>query len=310
MCSRKTWLGIAAGCGIVSAALCSTGWGATLGTHYNYGLEGVTGATAPPPGWHYRMYNMWYNPDTLKDNSGNTVPGSFELDAFVTAQRIIHVTSIKILGADYLYDFVVPLIDQEVTLPNGAMDSHDLSVGDIEIEPFGLAWHLPRWDAIFALAVILPTGHFEGDEPASPGLGYWSGRMTLGATYYFDEQKTWSASVLTRTLVNGEQEDTDVRPGAELVAEWGIGKEFRPNNWMIRPGIAGASYWQISDDSDDVLAANIVADQHKEAHAVGAEVNFFYLPMLFQVNLRYLHEYSVENGPEDGRFTATLTKSF
>jgi hypothetical protein len=305
MFSRKTWGGVVAGCLALSAALCSTGWGATAGSHYNYGVEGVLGATAPPPGWHYRMYNLWYNPDTLKDNNGNTVPGNFELDVFASVQRIIHVTNIKILGADYLYDVVVPLIDQDFTF-GPFSDSHDLTIGDIEIEPFVLGWHQPRWDAVFGLAVILPTGHYEMTEPASPGLGYWSGRMTLGATYYFDEQKTWSASVLTRTLINGEQDDTNITPGAELVAEYGLGKEFHANNWMIRPGLTGASYWQISDDSDE----SVTADQHKQAHAIGAELNLFYLPMLFQVNLRYLQEYGVENGPEDSRFIATLTKSW
>ncbi|MGD9947689.1 MAG: transporter [Desulfobulbus sp.] len=305
MFSRKTWAGALAGCLAFSAALCSTGWGATSGSHYNYGVEGVLGATAPPPGWHYRMYNLWYNPDTLKDNNGNTVPGNFELDVFASVQRIIHVTNTKILGADYLYDVVVPLLDQDFTF--GAFsDSHDFSIGDIEIEPFVLAWHQPRWDGVFGLAVILPTGHYEMTEPASPGLGYWSGRMTLGATYYFDEQKTWSASVITRTLINGEQEDTNITPGSELVAEYGVGKEFHMNNWMIRPGITGASYWQISDDSDECATA----DQRKQAHAIGAELNLFYLPMLFQVNLRYLQEYGVENGPEDSRFIATLTKSW
>ena len=308
MFSRKTWLGAVFSCLVLSGALCSTVWGATPGTHYNYGLEGVTAATAPPPGWHYRMYNFFYNPDTFNDNNGNAVPGVFELDVFASAQRIIHVTDIKILGADFFYDFVIPFVDTDFS-QNGFNDSHDFTLGDIEIEPFGLAWHKPRWDAVLALAVILPTGHYEMMEPASPGLGYWSGRITLGATYYFDEQKSWSASVLTRTLINGEQEDTKVTPGSEFVAEYGIGKEFRPNNWMIRPGLTGASYWQISDDSDDLLP-NIVADDRKEAHAIGAEVNFFYLPMLFQVNLRYLHDYSVENGPEDSRFIATLTKSF
>jgi hypothetical protein len=255
------------------------------------------------------MYNFWYSPDELKDNRGNTVPVDFDLEVFASVQRLIHVTGVKILGADYLYDILIPLVDQKFSF-GGFSDSHSFSVGDITIEPFALAWHQPRWDAVVGLGVVLPTGHFEADEPASPGLGYWSGLITVGGTYYFDDQKTWSASVLTRTLINGEQEDTDVRPGSEFVVEWGIGKEFRPNNWMIRPGLTGASYWQISDDSDDLPAANIVADHRKQAHAIGAELNLFYLPLLFQVNLRYLQEYGVENGPEDSRFIATLTKSF
>lgn len=305
MLSGKQWAGVAAGCVGMLATVCGTGWGATSDSHYKYGVEGVLGASAPPPGWHYRMYNFWYNPDTLKDNGGNTVPNGFELEAFASVQRIIHVTDIKILGADYLYDILIPFVDQDFSV-TGFSDSHSFTLGDITVEPFVLGWHLPRWDVTLGLGVVLPTGHYEADEPASPGLGYWSGLLTLGASYYFDEQKTWSASVLTRTLVNGEQDDTNITPGSEFVVEWGIGKEFRPNNWMIRPGITGASYWQISDDSDECTTA----DQHKEAHAIGAEINFFYLPMLFQVNLRYLEEYGVENGPEDSRFIATLTKSF
>ncbi|MDD2465002.1 MAG: transporter [Desulfobulbus sp.] len=303
MFSRKKWVGVAAGILAMSAAVCSNGWGATGGSHYQYGVEGVLGATAPPPGWHYRMYNLWYNPDMYNDSP---IPGAhFGLDTFASVQRIIHVTNVKILGADYLYDVLIPFVDTDFTL-GPISDSHSFSLGDVTVEPFVLGWHQSRWDATVGLGVVMPTGHFKGDEPASPGLGYWSGLITVGASYYFDEQKTWSASVLTRTLINGEQDDTDITPGSEFVVEWGVGKEFRPNNWMIRPGITGASYWQISDDSSESLSA----DQHKEAHAIGAEVNFFYLPMLFQVNLRYLQEYGVENGPEDSRFIATLTKSF
>ena len=310
MLKNRIWVGALAGCLVMFLGTFSPGNAATSGSHYNYGVEGVLGATAPPPGWHYRMYNLWYNPNELKDNSGNTVPVNFDLNVFASAQRIIHVTNIKILGADYLYDFVIPLVDQDVTI-NSFSDSQSLTFGDIEIEPFVLAWHRPRWDAVFGLAVIAPTGHFDGNEPASPGLGYWSGRLTLGGTLYLDEKKTWSASVLTRTLINSEQEDTNVTPGSEFVAEYGIGKDIPVNNSLIvRPGLAGASYWQISDDSDNDLRAGIVADHRKQAHAIGAEINLFYLPMLLQMNLRYLQEYGVENGTEDARIVLTLTKSW
>ena len=310
MLKNRIWVGALAGCLVMLLGTFTPGNAATSGSHYNYGVEGVLGATAPPPGWHYRMYNLWYNPNELKDNSGNTVPVNFDLNVFASAQRIIHVTTIKILGADYLYDFVIPLVDQDVTI-NSFSDSQSLTFGDIEIEPFVLAWHRPRWDAVFGLAVIAPTGHFDGNEPASPGLGYWSGRLTLGGTLYLDEKKTWSASVLTRTLINSEQEDTNVTPGSEFIAEYGLGKDIPVSNSLIvRPGLAGASYWQISDDSDNDLRAGIVADHRKQAHAIGAEINLFYLPMLLQMNLRYLQEYGVENGPEDARIVLTLTKSW
>jgi len=133
--------------------------------------------------------------------------------------------------------------------------------------------------------------------------------LTLGATYYLDEKKTWSLSALTRTLINGEQEDTNVTPGSELVVEYGLGKEIAiNNNFLMRPGVAGYAYWQLEDDSSN--GPGTVADQRKQAHAIGGEINFFYIPMLLQLNLRALYEYGAENTAEGSQFVAILTKSF
>jgi hypothetical protein len=286
------------------------GEAATLGSHYPFGAEGVLAATAPPPGFHYRMYNTWYSPTTLKDNSGNDLPVGLDLNVFASVHRFIHVTDVKILGADFLYDALVPLVDKDVTISaSNYSDSHSLAVGDIVLEPFVLSWHKPRWDATAGLAVIVPSGEYNAGELASPGLGYWSGMLTLGATFYLDEKKTWSLSALTRTLVNGEQEDTNVTPGSELVVEYGLGKEIAiNNNFLMRPGIAGCAYWQLEDDSDN--GPGTLADERKRAYAIGGEINFFYIPMLLQLNLRALHEYGAENTTEGAQFVATLTKSW
>ncbi len=296
--------------GLVAAVLVgfSMGNAATLGSHYPYGVEGVLAGSAPPPGFHYRMYNTWYSPNTYKDNNGDKVPVNFGLDVFASVQRLIYVSKTKILGADYICDILIPLVDKDVTF-GPAHDSRSFTLGDIVFEPFALGWHQPRWDATFALAVIAPTGDFDATKLASPGLGYWSGMMTLGATYYFDEQRTWSISALTRTLINGEQDDTHVTPGAEFVVEYGIGKENKiGNSLMVRPGLVGASYWQISDDSND--GPTTVADERKQSHAIGAEINVFWLPQLLQVNLRYLHDFHVKNNTEGSQVVLTLTKSF
>jgi hypothetical protein len=169
MLRRKTWVGAVAGCLALSAVLGASGWAATSGSHYNYGVEGVQGATVGPPGWHYRMYNFWYSPDELKDNSGNTVPVDFDLEVFASVQRLIHVTGIKILGADYLYDILIPLVDQKFSF-GGFSDSHSFSVGDITIEPFALAWHQPRWDALSAWAWSCPPAILRVMKRPRPGL--------------------------------------------------------------------------------------------------------------------------------------------
>ena len=135
--------------------------------------------------------------------------------------------------------------------------------------------------------------------------------LTLGATYYLDSQRTWSISALTRTLVHTEQDETDVTPGSELAGEYGIGKEFRVGDrLMLRPGLAGSAYWQLEDDSDNGPDNSTIADERKEAYAIGAEVNALWLPCLVQANLRFLHEFGAANTSEGEQVVLTLTKSW
>lgn len=275
------------------------------------GTEGVMAASVPPPGFHYRMYNTFYNSTTLKNNKGNKLDVGYDLDVFASVQRFIRVTDKKILGANLFYDVIIPLSCNDLSIDAlGISDSSSLNVGDIVIEPLGLVWRGHKYDAAAALAVIAPTGKFDSDEPAFAGLGYWSGMLTMGGTVFFDDKKTWSASALTRTLVHSEQKSTDVRPGAEFVVEWGIGKEIPVSQKLIiRPGISGCSYWQIDEDSDD--GPDTLASEKKENHALGAEINFFFPPpTLIQVNLRFLREFNAKNNPEGSQFVITFTKSW
>lgn len=94
----------------------------------------------------------------------------------------------------------------------------------------------------------------------------------IAGTVYFDAQRLWSFSALTRTLMHTEQDETKVTPGTEFVVEYGLGKEIPiSDKFSIRPGLAGCAYWQIEDDSDD--GPNTVADERKKAYALGAEIN-------------------------------------
>jgi hypothetical protein len=134
--------------------------------------------------------------------------------------------------------------------------------------------------------------------------------LTLGGTVFLDAQRSWSISALTRTLINSEQDDTDVTPGSEFVVEYGLGKEIPINDkFSIRPGLAGCAYWQLEDDSDD--GPGTLADERKTSFALGAEMNLFWLPpTLFQMNLRVLREFGARNTVQGSQFVLTLTKSW
>lgn len=282
---------------------------ATSGSHYSIGTEGVEAGSPPPPGMHYRVYNTYYDTDKLTDNDGNAVPVDFDLSVIAQAHRFVNVTDAKLLGANVSYNIIVPLVKKDISI-SGAFDrSSDFEVGDIILEPLGLFWYNKQFDGILAIAAVAPTGDYSSNKPESVGLGYWSGLITAGGTYYFDENRSWSFSALTRTLWHGHQDDTGIRPGNEFMVEGGIGKNMMfDGQWIVRPGINYAASWQISDDSKD--GEGTLASERKQVYGLGAEINVMYLPWLLQADLRYLTEFDAENTAEGDSITLTITKSF
>ncbi|WP_299795005.1 transporter [uncultured Shewanella sp.] len=283
---------------------------ATSGSHYPIGGEGVAAGTPPPPGMHYRMYNTWYSADTLTDDNGDDTGLNVDIGAYVQLHRLVHVTEKKLFGANWAYNVIIPMVDKQTSIADfGVDDSSSFAMGDIVLEPLALFWFRENYEAALGLSVIAPTGDYDSTDAASPGMGYWSGMLTLGGTYYLDAEKSWSISGLTRTLVHSEQEDTDVRPGAEFIIEGGIGKQFALNEqWLLRPGMSYCASWQLSDDSRDGHGTS--ASERKNGYGIGAELNVFYLPWLLQGNLRYVNEFGSKNTAEGSSFVFTLTKSF
>lgn len=282
---------------------------ATSGSHYSLGGEGVEAGTPPPPGKHYRLYNTWYDANTLTDDRGDDQNLDFNLEVFAQAHRFVNVTDTQILGANWAYNLIVPVIDKQIAIEGVFDASSHFEVGDIVIEPLALFWFNPRFDAILAIAAIAPTGDYSNNKPESVGYGYWSGMITAGGTYFFDDQRSWSFSTLSRTLWHGHQDNTGIRPGAEFCLEGGVGKNVTLNDrWLLRPGINYAAGWQISDDSTDGPGSS--ANQRKRSFGLGAELNAMYLPWLLQANLRFLNEFETRNTSEGTSVSLTLTKSF
>ena len=88
---------------LVGAAQASSG-------HYIRGMEGLEAATLPPPGFYYRMHNMFYNVDTVKNARGDKLNVDFTLRPFIQIHSLIASTSKTILGARYGYSLSVPFI--------------------------------------------------------------------------------------------------------------------------------------------------------------------------------------------------------
>ncbi len=287
---------------IMAFAAIPFGIGMAAENEYPNGIEGIKAASVPPPGYYYKMYNVYYGADTMTDKDGEDLDLDFDLTLFVNAHRFLWMSPWNILGGNYGADIIVPIMDVNLEIGKAGIDSSETGLGDICVEPFVLGWHGARWDAAFAVAFFAPTGKYDKTEPASPGKDMWTYMTTFGGTIYFDAEKTWSASILNRYEIHGEKDETDVTPGDDFHFEWGIGKNIAK---IVDVGVTGYCQWQVTDDSGD--AGTDVKDQ---VYAVGPEVSVFIPPIMGALSLRSQWEFEAEDRSEGNFTTLTFVKIF
>lgn len=273
--------------------------------HYVSGVEGIKAATLPPPGLYYRLYNVLYTADDLRDKNGHKADVDFDVNVYAMVNRLVYSSDIKLLGGNIIADICVPLVYTDISVKNAgpySFSDNAFGLGDILIEPLVLAWHGPRYDAALGVGLYLPTGKFDANEPASPGKGFWTGMFTAGATLYFDEARTWSASVLSRYEIHSEQKDTHITPGHDFHFEWGVGKTLA-KIWDV--GLAGYCRWQVTDDSGSGST-----DDRERAYAAGPEISVFVPQWGLGVSLRSLWEFENRTNSQGSVTTLMIMKAF
>jgi len=285
-------------------AFCLTGmlFGAASAEHYVNGVEGIKASSVPPPGFYYRMYNAFYTADALMNPDGEELNVDFDVKVFANVHRFIWMSDYKLLGADYGAHVIVPLINTDIKIGALGVDDDKFALGDIFVEPFLLSWHGANYDAAFGIGAYMPTGDYDVTEPASPGKDMWTGMMSFGGTLYFDEEKTWSASILGRYEVHSEKRDSDITPGNDFHFEWGIGKTIA-GVWDV--GVAGYCQRQVTEDS-----GTGASEEKDSVYAAGPEVIAFIPPVKLFVSLRSLWEFEAEDRSEGNITTLTFTKIF
>ena len=261
--------------------------------HYPVGVEGIKGATLPPPGIYLRDYNVGYYASHLEP----VTPPGFKAKAYINAPRLIWMTDKKIFGANYGMDIIVPFGYREVTAP-GVADSH-FGLYDIQVEPLLLGWHFDRFDVGAGYSFWAPVGKFNPllPRPADWGTGYWTHMLTLGATYYVDAPKTWAISALNRYEMHHEQDITGLTRGHDWTLEWGISKTLA-KTWDV--GLIG--YYQTQVTSDATPWDHVVG--------LGPEISVAFPKQMFFASLRYVREVDASNRPKGNLVSLTLTKRF
>jgi len=296
-------------------------WSNAFAESYPNGVLGMKAASLPPPGKYLKNFNVFVMADEMVDKDGNDLPIGFDVLAYVNCTQYIWVTDKKFLGGDYLFDFLIPIWAADVEIAAQNQHLHGYGFGDLILEPFGLAWHGPRYDAVIAAGVIIPTG----DQTLPIGTyDQWTGLISFGATAYFDDKKTWSACILNRVEFNTKDRTAQYTRGPDFHFEWGIGKSYMIEKVMLDVGAAGYCQWQIADDKgspwvvDNITGLAAPGDKGKPdtAYGVGPEVQAFFTEHKIMVNARALIEVGVKSAdagvgrPEGTRIIVTLIKLF
>jgi len=272
--------------------------------HYVPGSEGLKAATLPPPGLWLRDYNQFYYSDQLNDAKGDKIGGA-DPRAYVYANvpRLLWITDVKLLDGYLGVDALLPIVYKElkITTPGGQIHDNSTGLGDLFFEG-SWSWHLKQWDLALAAGVWAPTGNFSENNTTSPGNGYWGEMLTAGATWYPDEEKRWSVSVLNRYEFNQEQKDTDVTPGQAYTVEGGISYGLTKT---LDVGPIGYYQQQVTSDRGGGSA------NHRDRVAgIGPEISAFFPKIMLGLSFRYAYEFMAESRLEGHTFTLTLTKKF
>lgn len=217
------------------------------GDQYPNGAETWLAGAVPPPGRYFINYFGHYSGE-LRNGSGDKAPVG-DVDAWFNALRYVHVTDTQILGGNWGWHVILPLVHQSVDLGG---EKSVTGIGDLTLNPFILSWHTKNWHWAAALDVNLPTGRYEsGDPRRSIGANYWSLEPIFAFSYMGDDG--WEVSAKFMLNLKGSNGDFRPAPGAEKVKyesgdeihmDYLVGKRFGP--WGV--GVSGYYLKQLNND--------------------------------------------------------------
>jgi hypothetical protein len=280
-------------------------------TPYPNGTSGIKAGTVPPPGHYWLFYNRIYTADELRDaNSEITeAPGGgplgFDLTGYANVHRFLHVTDYEILGANFSWNFVVPLVNIDMDIAGYGVHDNECRIADMNVEPCALEWHEPRWDFGFVYGFFAPTADRSAARPALPGKKFWTHYIGPAGTYYFDEERLWALSFLSRyEMPTKRQDGVDIHPGQNFSFEWGFSRNMQQTYEI---GVSGYCSWQTTlDEGSDVTYVNV----HDRAFAAGPEVQYFSPTLKVGYHLRSWWEFGVRDRTQGEIITLTIEKPF
>lgn len=264
------------------------------GQHYPNGVEDFAVGALPPPGTYLVNYMILAQKNSLRDNSGNSLPADFNASVFAEVPRLIYVSPLKVLGANWGAQIFVPFYSADVTasssvIPPLNFDANDKGIGDIIFSPLVLGWHFtPELHAVFALDTWAPTGNYDQNNPATQILSknHWTFEPVLAVSYLKDG---FDVSAKLMYDFNTRNRDTHTDPGQEFHMDWALGYGLKNG---LSGGVVGYNYWQTTDDE---VSGVKVTSQKSQVGGVGVGIKYWPKQGPFSLTFKQYWEYDAKN---------------
>jgi len=285
--------------------------------HNSLGDFGIMAGSQPDPGLYASAFYLNYHTDKILDANGDQItfdpgnPGDISVSAL--AGLVWYVSDLKILGANYGAFVVFPFVNAALEVPVfGLEETSGFAFSDLYIQPLNLGWKTNMANYMAGLGIFIPTGNYEPAGDSNSGLGMWSFEIYGGATFFFDQAKSWHFSAIAWYEIHSEKKDTDVKVGDILSLEGGLGKSFLGGALTV--GLAYYAQWKISEDDlgitiPEQFSSLFAIDKHK-VYAIGPEAT---IPvpidnkLVAMINVRYFWEFGARSTAEGNTLTITAT---
>ena len=260
------------------------------------------------PGWivqgNYLQYDAHADTGAAKVNQKFS---GYMLSGFYTFET-------RLLGAYYSVGANLPYVSvdvkAELATPSGSIGLTDRrsALGDITLIPAMLAWKDGPWQSNALLSVYAPTGAYDPNRLANPGLNYWTFDPTVGVSYN-NESTGFNAALYTGIGINTRNTATDYTSGAMLHFDASV-QQLLP----LGPGFVGigAEAFYIEQVTADRGTGAVFGDFKGRTAGIGPVLSYV-LPMgreSLVAELRWLPETSVKNRLEGDYFWVKLVYQF
>ena len=211
--------------------------------HYPPGQSGIRGASTPDPGSTLTNFSRFFT-NLEGVGGGSEAPnGDVHELRYANISMFTWTSNRTVLGLRYGALAGIPVATGDIS--SGQAPAFGL--GDVLVTPIALYGKSASFDHQLQFTVWTPSGHFSPGSARNRGTGFWALVYSLGGVYYpGGNRQATSISVVARAEQNFQQRGTGIRPGNDIVVDWGIGRMFHPGDRRLDIGVSGFGDWQLS----------------------------------------------------------------